>query len=101
MNGPRASLWRRAPCRAQVRYLMKSEYGVLGALGFAGAALAVAARDEWIGWSAAMRRKRLHGVLNLSRFLIRPGIRCDGLASKVLGWGRSGQRSARLPTCLT
>ncbi len=70
---------------AQVRYLIESEHGVLGALGFAAAALAVAARDEWIGWSAAMRRKRLHGVLNLSRFLIRPGVRCDGLASKVLG----------------
>ncbi len=55
------------------------------ALGFAASALAVAARDEWVGWSAALRRKRLHRVLALSRFLIRPSVRCHLLASKVLG----------------
>ena len=70
---------------AQVRYLIESEHGVLGAIGFAAAALAVAARDEWIGWDAELRRKRLHRVLGLSRFLIRPSVRCQRLASKVLG----------------
>ena len=70
---------------AQLRYLIESEHGVLGALGFAASALALAARDEWIGWSAQLRRKRLHRVLALSRFLIRPSVRCQMLASKVLG----------------
>ena len=70
---------------AQLRYLIESEHGVLGAIGFAAAALAVAARDEWIGWDAELRRKRLHRVLGLSRFLIRPSVRCQRLASKVLG----------------
>lgn len=69
----------------QLRYLIESEHGLLGALGFAASALAVAARDEWVGWSAALRRKRLHRVLALSRFLIRPSVRCHLLASKVLG----------------
>ena len=73
---------------AQLRYLIESEHGLLGALGFAAAALAVAARDEWIGWDAQLRRKRLHRVLGLSRFLIRPSVRCHLLASKVLGMVR-------------
>ena len=70
---------------AQLRYLIESEHGVLGAIGSAASALAVAARDEWIGWDAERRRKRLHRVLGLSRFLIRPSVRCHLLASKVLG----------------
>ena len=69
---------------AQVRYLIESEHGLLGAIGFAASALAVAARDEWIGWSPALRRKRLHRVVALSRFLIRPSVQCRCLASKVL-----------------
>ena len=73
---------------AQLRYLIESEHGLLGALGFAAAALAVAARDEWIGWDAQLRRKRLHRVLGLSRFLIRPSVRCHLLASKMLGMVR-------------
>ncbi len=48
-------------------------------------AMAAAARDEWIGWTAERRRQRLRRVLGLSRFLIRPSVRCHLLASKVLG----------------
>ncbi len=70
---------------AQLRYLIESEHGVLGAIGFAASALAVAARDEWIGWTPQRRRQRLHRVLGLSRLLIRPSVRCHRLASKVLG----------------
>ena len=70
---------------AQLRYLIESEHGLLGALGFAASALAIAARDEWIGWPSELRRKRLHGVLGLSRFLIRTSVQCRCLASKVLG----------------
>ena len=59
---------------AQLRYLIESEHGLLGALGFAASALAVAARDQWIGWSPQCRRQRLHRVVGLSRFLIRPKV---------------------------
>ena len=69
---------------AQVRYLIESEHGLLGAIGFAASALAVAARDEWIGWDADSRRQRLHRVVALSRFLIRPSAQCRFLASKTL-----------------
>ncbi len=58
---------------AQLRYLLVSEQGVLGAFGFAAAALALAARDAFIGWDADQRGRQLHRVLGLSRFLIRPG----------------------------
>jgi len=38
-----------------------------------------------IGWNAQTRRKHLHRVINLSRFLLRPCVRCHNLASRVLG----------------
>ncbi len=69
----------------QLRYLVASEHGWLGAAGFASAALQLAVRDRWIGWDAARRRTHLHRVVGLSRFLIRPGVECRNLASRVLG----------------
>ena len=69
----------------QVRYLVGSAHGWLGAVGFAAAALRAAARDRWIGWDDAGRRGHLQRVVCLSRFLIRPSVRCPHLASHVLG----------------
>ena len=69
----------------QVRYLVGSAHGWLGAAGFAAAALRAAARDRWIGWDDAGRRGHLQRVVCLSRFLIRPSVRCPHLASHVLG----------------
>ena len=69
----------------QVRYLVVSAHGVLGAVGFSAAALQLRAREAWMGWSAGQRLAHLHRVLCLSRFLIRPGVRCRNLASQVLG----------------
>ena len=68
---------------AQMRYLVGSEHGWLGALGFAASALRLAARERWMGWSDAQRRQHLDLVVGLSRFLIRGG--CANLASHVLG----------------
>lgn len=69
----------------QLRYLIGSAHGWLGALGFAAAALKLAPRDEWIGWEAARREAQLHRVVGLNRFLLRPGVHCRHLASHVLG----------------
>ena len=69
---------------AQMRYLLVSEHGVLGALGFAAAALALAARDAFIGWDPDRRVRQLHRVAGLGRFLIRPCVACRNLASKAL-----------------
>ncbi len=69
----------------QLRYLLVSDHGVLGALGFAASALTLAARDAFIGWDADLRSRQLHRVIALSRFLIRPSVACRNLASKALG----------------
>ena len=69
----------------QLRYLVRSSHGWLGALGFAGAALKLGARERWIGWDESQRRAHLHRVVGLSRFLIRPMVECHNLASQVLG----------------
>jgi hypothetical protein len=68
----------------QMRYLVGSEHGWLGALGFAAPALHLAERDRWIGWDVEQRRAALHMVVNLSRFLIRPSVHCANLASRLL-----------------
>jgi predicted transposase YbfD/YdcC len=47
-------------------------------------ALRVSPREEWIGWDAAVRGKRLHLIANNSRFLILPGVNIKNLASRVL-----------------
>ena len=59
---------------AQLRYLIESEHGWLRAIGLAASALAVAARDQWIGRGPAVRPKRPHRVAALSRFLIRSSV---------------------------
>ena len=68
----------------QVRYLVGSEHGWLGALGFAAPALQLEDRDRWIAWDAEQRRAHLDGVVCLSRFLIRPSVECHNLASRLL-----------------
>ncbi len=69
----------------QVRYLIDSDHGWLGAIGFSAAALTLKARDEWIGWDADTRTAHLQQIVGLSRFLIRPMVHCQHLASHVLG----------------
>ncbi len=82
---------REHPCGAavhvgcQLRYLVVSAHGYLGALGFASSALALRSRDQWMGWDAAHKSRHLNRVIGMSRFLIRPSVRCRNLASKVQG----------------
>jgi hypothetical protein len=69
----------------QLRYLVGSEHGWLGGMGFGSAALQLEGRDDWIGWNHQQRSEHLERVLNMSRFLIRPSVRCPHLASHLLG----------------
>jgi Druantia protein DruA/Transposase DNA-binding/Transposase Tn5 dimerisation domain len=71
-------------CGAQLRYLIASEHGYMGALGFSAAALYLKARERWIGWSHAARQYHLPKVVANSRFVIARGVRVKNLASKVL-----------------
>ncbi len=68
----------------QLRYLIGSEHGWLGGLGFAAAALKLADRDRWIGWDSEQRREHLHAIVGMSRLLIRKSVQCQNLVSKVL-----------------
>jgi hypothetical protein len=68
----------------QLRYLIGSDHGWLGAIGFGSCALRMRARDEWIGWDQATRKGFQERVINMTRFLIRPQVQCDNLASRVL-----------------
>jgi hypothetical protein len=71
----------------QLRYLIDSQHGWLGGLGFSAAALQLEDRDRWIGWDVEQRRAHLHNVVGLGRFLIRPSVRCHNLGSRVLSMG--------------
>ena len=68
----------------QLRYLIHSCHGYLGGIGFASPALQLSDRDNWIGWDSEQRQSHLHSIVGMSRFLIRKGIKCHNLASKIL-----------------
>jgi hypothetical protein len=69
----------------QLRYLVGSEHGWLGAVGFSASAMNLEAREQWIGWTTEQRHRHQDRVVNLSRLLIRPDVHCQNLASHVLG----------------
>ena len=76
--------WRRPP-GGQLRYWAVSEHcGLLGGIGFAAAGIQLAPRDGVIGWSADARVNNIGHVLNNNRFLVLPGVRVKGLASRLL-----------------
>ncbi len=68
----------------QKKYIFNSDHGYLGGIGFAAAALYLAARDMWMGWSSEQRETYRSHVMGLNRFLIRPDVRCKNLASHLL-----------------
>lgn len=68
----------------QLRYLIGSAHGWLGAIGIGAAALQLSARDRWIGWDRAQREAQLYRIVGLNRLLIRPDVHCRNLVSRVL-----------------
>lgn len=75
----------RKPFGCPLRYFVESDRGVLGCVLLSGAAKAITARDEWIGWTAEQRLRNLPWVVNNTRFLILPWVQVRHLASHVLG----------------
>lgn len=69
---------------AQIRYLVHSPLGVVALFGFGASAWHVKDRDQWIGWNKEHRDQFRHLVVNNSRFLILPWIKCKNLATKLL-----------------
>jgi hypothetical protein len=69
-----------------MKYMAVDEKGqILACLLFGSAAWKVQARDEFIGWDEAGRRRHLHLVTNNMRFLILPWVKVPHLASHLLG----------------
>ncbi len=76
--------WARGPGGLFRYWIRSSRYGYLGGLNFSVASWHQKARDEFIGWSDEARVANLNRVLNNQRLLILPGVRVQGLASRVL-----------------
>jgi hypothetical protein len=77
------------PFGAHLRYWVRHRELELACLLWTSPAWKMQARDEWIGWSDEQRRCNLQSIINNGRFLVLPGVRVPGLASKILA------RSAR------
>lgn len=74
------------PFGAHLRYLVYASTPprVVGCVQFSSPAWRMAARDGWIGWDDATRKRNLQRVVSNSRFLILPWVRVRNLASSVL-----------------
>ncbi len=76
--------WARAPGGQLRHWVRSSVHGRLGGIGFCAASWHQKARDDFIGWSADARVANLPLLVNNHRFLLLPGVRVHGLASRVL-----------------
>ena len=77
------------PFGANLRYWVRHRERELACLLWTSPAWRMQAPDAWIGWNDNERRRHLQAIVNQGRFLILPGVRAKGLASKILA------RSAR------
>lgn len=69
---------------AQMRFFVRAGGQLIALLGFCAAAWKVGPRDEFIGWTPARRKNRLHLVVDNSRFLLLPWVHGKNLASQIL-----------------
>lgn len=75
----------RSPVGENLQYLVRDRQGrPLACALFGAAAWQCAARDRFIGWTAAQRQRGLPSVVNQARFLILPWVRVPHLASHLL-----------------
>jgi len=75
------------PYGARLQYLVwvsRPERAVVGCLQFSSPAWRMQARDQWVGWDDATRKRQLQRVVSNSRFLILPWVRISNLASVIL-----------------
>jgi hypothetical protein len=75
------------PYGARLQYLAlvsKPDRLVVGCVQFSSSAWRMQARDQWIGWDEATRRRNLQHVVTNSRFLILPWVQIRNLATTLL-----------------
>lgn len=68
----------------RIKYLARFEGIPIAALSYKSAFFKVAARDDYIGWSAQQKNLYLKHVVNNNRFLILPWVKVKNLASHLL-----------------
>ena len=68
----------------RLKYIAFIQDQPVAALSWSAPALKLAARDQFIGWSTAQRKRHLNQLANNSRFLILPWVKVPNLASHVL-----------------
>ncbi len=73
------------PVGEHLKYLIRSEEGLLGCMAWSSAVRHLGSRDRFIGWSAESRKRGLHLIGYNTRFLILPWVRVRHLASHILG----------------
>jgi len=77
----------RVPFGAHLRYLVeitRPRAAVVACLQLSSPAWKMAARDRWIDWDDATRRRHLQRLVNHSRFLVLPWVEVPHLASHLL-----------------
>ena len=75
------------PYGARLQYLAfvsKPERAVVGCVQFSSPGWRMQARDHWVGWDDATRKRNLQRVVNNSRFLILPWVWIRNLATTIL-----------------
>jgi SRSO17 transposase len=68
----------------RLKYLAFMKDRPVAALSWSAPALKLAARDCFIGWSSAQRKRHLNQIASNSRFLVMPWVQVPNLASQVL-----------------
>lgn len=68
----------------QLRYVAEYEGQWVGLMAWSAGAFKLKAREEWIGWSAPQKKRRLPLVVNNSRFLILKNFHVPNLASRLM-----------------
>ena len=69
---------------ARVKYVITLGKQIVGAISFCSAAYRLGPRDEYMGWSEAIRVSRQQHLLANNRFLILPWVKIRNLASHIL-----------------
>lgn len=73
------------PVGEHLKYMVFSEDRPLACLAFCSAAWHLGPRDDFIGWTPALRHKNRHLLAYNTRFLIMPWVRVPHFASHLLG----------------
>jgi hypothetical protein len=68
----------------QVRYVAEYQGQWVGLVAWSAGAYGLKLREEWIGWNASQKKRRLSLVANNSRFLILEGWHEPNLASRLM-----------------